>query len=92
MPTFLGAHAVPPEYQGDRDGYVRLLTEEMLPEVARCRLADGVATTIGSWRFIAIQSVILLFWIALNVTAWVQHWDPYPFILLNLALSFQAAY
>jgi uncharacterized membrane protein len=34
----------------------------------------------------------LLLWIALNVTAFVQQWDPYPFILLNLALSFQAAY
>lgn len=56
------------------------------------RIADTVAATMGSWRFIIIQSTILLFWIALNVTAWIQHWDPYPFILLNLALSFQAAY
>jgi imidazolonepropionase len=40
VPTFLGAHAVPPEYGGDRAGYVRLLTNEMLPEVARCRLAE----------------------------------------------------
>jgi len=47
---------------------------------------------MGSWRFIIIQSTILLLWIALNVTAWVERWDPYPFILLNLALSFQAAY
>jgi uncharacterized membrane protein len=56
------------------------------------KIADTVAATMGSWRFIIIQSVILLFWIALNVTAFVQQWDPYPFILLNLALSFQAAY
>jgi uncharacterized membrane protein len=35
---------------------------------------------------------LLALWIFLNVAAWVQHWDPYPFILLNLALSFQAAY
>jgi uncharacterized membrane protein len=56
------------------------------------RIADTVAATMGSWRFIIIQSTILLFWIALNITAWMQHWDPYPFILLNLALSFQAAY
>lgn len=56
------------------------------------RFADLVADTIGSWRFIIIQSCILSLWILLNVTAWVQHWDPYPFILLNLALSFQAAY
>ena len=56
------------------------------------RIADTVAATMGSWRFIIIQSTILLCWIALNITAWMQHWDPYPFILLNLALSFQAAY
>ena len=56
------------------------------------RIADMVASNMGSWRFIIIQSTILLVWIALNVTAWINHWDPYPFILLNLALSFQAAY
>jgi len=56
------------------------------------RVADTVAATMGSWRFIIIQSLILLVWIVLNVTAFIQKWDPYPFILLNLALSFQAAY
>jgi uncharacterized membrane protein len=56
------------------------------------RIADSVAATMGSWRFIIIQTTILLLWIALNITAWIRHWDPYPFILLNLALSFQAAY
>ncbi len=56
------------------------------------RVADNVADTIGSWRFIITQTVILTIWIILNVTAWINHWDPYPFILLNLALSFQAAY
>jgi uncharacterized membrane protein len=56
------------------------------------RIADAVAATMGSWTFIIIQSLALMFWIALNVTAYVQQWDPYPFILLNLALSFQAAY
>jgi len=56
------------------------------------RVADTVAATMGSWTFIIIQSIVLLFWIVLNITAYVQQWDPYPFILLNLALSFQAAY
>jgi uncharacterized membrane protein len=56
------------------------------------RIADGVATTMGSWTFIIVQSIILAVWIVLNIVAWMQHWDPYPFILLNLALSFQAAY
>ncbi|MBI3704797.1 MAG: DUF1003 domain-containing protein [Rhizobiales bacterium] len=55
-------------------------------------VADAVAAGMGSWRFIIIQSGILLIWIILNVTAFIQQWDPYPFILLNLALSFQAAY
>jgi imidazolonepropionase len=40
VPTFLGAHAVPPEFRSDRAGYLRLLMDEMLPEVARCRLAE----------------------------------------------------
>src|SRR5437588_4839741 len=56
------------------------------------RIADKVAATMGSWHFIIIQSAVLLVWIVLNVTAYAQRWDPYPFILLNLALSFQAAY
>lgn len=56
------------------------------------RVADYVAATMGSWRFILIQTSALILWVALNVTAYLRHWDPYPFILLNLALSFQAAY
>ncbi|WP_158811647.1 DUF1003 domain-containing protein [Beijerinckia sp. L45] len=56
------------------------------------RVADKVAATMGSWPFIIIQTVILGVWIILNVTAFISQWDPYPFILLNLALSFQAAY
>ena len=56
------------------------------------RVADGVAAGMGSWRFIIIQSVLLVIWVGLNIAAWVRAWDPYPFILLNLALSFQAAY
>jgi uncharacterized membrane protein len=56
------------------------------------KVADWVAARMGSWPFIIVQTTILFFWIVLNVTAYVQKWDPYPFILLNLALSFQAAY
>jgi uncharacterized membrane protein len=55
-------------------------------------LADRVTNRIGSWPFIIVQSVILSIWIIVNTIAWRQHWDPYPFILLNLVLSFQAAY
>jgi uncharacterized membrane protein len=56
------------------------------------RVADGFAAVVGSWTFIIIQSVLLAVWVVVNVVAWFEHWDPYPFILLNLALSFQAAY
>jgi uncharacterized membrane protein len=56
------------------------------------RAADAFANVVGSWRFIIIQTCLLAGWIMLNITAAVRHWDPYPFILLNLALSFQAAY
>jgi len=56
------------------------------------RVADSVAAAIGSWRFIIAQSVVLAIWLVVNVVAWLDHWDPYPFILLNLALAFQAAY
>ncbi len=61
------------------------------------RLADGVTATIGSWPFIAVQSTILGAWIVVNalvIKDWIggRPFDPYPFILLNLVLSFQAAY
>jgi uncharacterized membrane protein len=57
------------------------------------RVADTVASTMGSWRFIIIQTVLLVTWIVLNAFELITRaWDPYPFILLNLMLSFQAAY
>jgi uncharacterized membrane protein len=56
------------------------------------RLADFVAEGMGSWTFIIIQTVIVAIWIFLNIVAVVHQWDPYPFILLNLLFSTQAAY
>jgi len=56
------------------------------------RLADATARVLGSWPFIIGQTTLVATWIALNITAWTQHWDPYPFILLNLMFSIQAAY
>lgn len=56
------------------------------------RLADSVAARIGSWHFLIIQTAAVLAWVILNILAFVQHWDPYPFILLNLLFSVQAAY
>ena len=51
-----------------------------------------MAALIGSWEFLITQSIILGIWVGLNVAAWIHHWDPYPFILMNLILSIQAAY
>ena len=56
------------------------------------KASDWVAMNLGSWWFIIIQTIILSAWVIVNVTAWVRHWDPYPFIFMNLVLSLQAAY
>jgi len=56
------------------------------------RLADAVANGMGSWRFIIIQTEIVILWMGLNVVGFVYHWDVYPYILLNLLFSTQAAY
>jgi uncharacterized membrane protein len=55
------------------------------------KVADLVAATVGSWRFIIIQSTLIVLWIIWNTQS-AAPWDAYPFILLNLMLSFQAAY
>jgi uncharacterized membrane protein len=55
------------------------------------KLADTIAAFIGSWKFIIIQSTILTVWIIINATG-IVNFDPFPFILLNLFLSFEAAY
>lgn len=56
------------------------------------KIADNVAYVMGSWRFIIIQTVFVLLWMFLNIFGWINHWDAYPFILLNLLFSTQAAY
>ena len=56
------------------------------------RFAEGIARFLGTGRFLAVQTVIVIVWIVLNVFAVRLQWDPYPFILLNLAFSTQAAY
>jgi len=56
------------------------------------RLADMVANGMGSWKFIIIQTIFVITWMGMNLVGYLQHWDPYPFILLNLLFSTQAAY
>jgi uncharacterized membrane protein len=81
---------------------VRSVNEEVVRTMTfGQRVADRVAVSVGSWPFIIVQSVLLCIWMGFNVyLAIMEHtrpgflkaWDPYPFILLNLVLSFQAAY
>jgi uncharacterized membrane protein len=57
------------------------------------RIADRVTGFLGSWRFIVLQTVLVMAWIGTNVYHLLNvGFDPYPFILLNLAFSTQAAY
>lgn len=56
------------------------------------RIADSVANGMGSWKFIIGQTIFVIIWMALNVIGFINHWDVYPFILLNLIFSTQAAY
>jgi uncharacterized membrane protein len=59
---------------------------------AFARFAERVARFLGTGRYLAGQTILVIVWIALNVTGIIARWDPYPFILLNLAFSTQAAY
>jgi uncharacterized membrane protein len=56
------------------------------------RIADAVANGMGSWSFIIGQTIFVIIWMTLNVIGFIRHWDVYPFILLNLIFSTQAAY
>ena len=56
------------------------------------RLADAVAKGMGSWKFIIVQTILVILWMVLNLVGFIYHWDVYPFILLNLLFSTQAAY
>ncbi len=56
------------------------------------RIADSVASGMGSWAFIIGQTIFVIIWMSLNVIGFIRHWDVYPFILLNLIFSTQAAY
>jgi len=56
------------------------------------QIADKVASSMGSWRFIIVQTLVVILWVAINLAAVALRWDPYPFILLNLLFSTQAAY
>jgi uncharacterized membrane protein len=69
----------------------RRLAPRMDPD-AFARFSERIARFLGTGRFLAAQTVIVVVWITLNLAAVTLRWDPYPFILLNLAFSTQAAY
>lgn len=56
------------------------------------KVADAITAQIGSWRFLIIQTIAVALWVAINVLGLFLRWDPYPFVLLNLLFSVQAAY
>jgi uncharacterized membrane protein len=56
------------------------------------RMSDNIANGMGSWGFIITQTIFVIIWMGLNLVAYMHHWDPFPFILLNLVFSTQAAY
>lgn len=63
-----------------------------VPQGSGERAADVVAAAVGSWTFIIVQSVLVAVWVLVNIAGFIARWDPYPFILLNLLFSTQAAY
>jgi uncharacterized membrane protein len=69
--------------------HIQYATESL---TAGQKISDAVAKMVGSWKFIIIQSLCIFAWIGYNAISNLNAWDPYPFILLNLMLSFQAAY
>lgn len=83
-----------------RRAYREVLTTQISPPIESIKsvltigqiTSDAIAKTVGSWKFIIIQSICIIGWITYNSTSNGSAWDPYPFILLNLMLSFQAAY
>jgi uncharacterized membrane protein len=87
-----GVHIQFPTFKHDHPAIINVnkVADQQLTRGAK--IADTVASTVGSWPFIIVQSIALALWIILNIIAIIGRWDPYPFILLNLALSFQAAY
>ena len=79
----------------DRLGTPRVSRRRFTPRIdveAAARVSESIARFLGTGRYLAIQTIVVIVWILLNMGAFAWQWDPYPFILLNLAFSTQAAY
>src|ERR1700738_2224576 len=78
------SHEHPPVRDGNQEVERRTARGE--------RIADDLSKVIGSWTFVIFQAVLLALWLVLNAVSFLRHWDGYPFHLLNLVLTFQAAF
>lgn len=76
-------HDHPPVRDLNRESDRRMRTPQ--------RLADDLARLVGSWTFVFVQILLTTAWLVLNVIAETNHWDGYPFLLLNLVLTFENA-
>ncbi len=88
-----GVHIQFPKFKHDHPAVINVnkIADEQM--TVGQRVADQVAATMGSWNFIIIQGTLLAAWIVINtIQLFFKAFDPYPYILLNLALSFQAAF
>ena len=68
------------------------MCDPMASPSAGQRVADKIASVMGSWKFIIVQTSLLIAWVSINLVSAARSWDPFPFTLLNLALSVQASY
>jgi uncharacterized membrane protein len=89
---FEGVHFRFPRFQHDHPAIINVneVADEQLTRGQQ--IADKVAATMGSWRFIITQALLMICWVTFNSVALFLHFDGYPYILLNLAMSAQAAF
>ena len=74
-------------------GYNHPVNRQLIDEAPLgARFADAITGFMGSWKFIVVQTIIVAVWLVANIFLLTQPFDAYPFILLNLAFSLQAAY
>ncbi|HEX6513543.1 MAG TPA: DUF1003 domain-containing protein [Chloroflexota bacterium] len=84
------ATAIAGSVQDQDDELTRVEMHE--PRTIGERIADRASAAIGSWPFIIVQTIAVVIWVTVNLIGFALQWDPYPFILLNLMFSVQAAY
>ena len=88
-----GMHFQFPQFKHEKHGEIVNVNDVIDDQLTLGqKVADIVAGGMGSWNFIIGQASLMIIWIVLNLVGWFYHWDVYPFVLLNLAMSAQAAF